>query len=106
MDTPERLIRAARHYEKAVNIMIRQVVKGIQKPKIDLTGAARPSFGSYIFYNIMFILGKEYNLKRFAFTQAIGWKRNVLLESILPEVGRTILQFVTRWEVLLLIWQS
>lgn len=30
MNTPERLIRAARHYERAVHILIRETVKSVQ----------------------------------------------------------------------------
>lgn len=34
MDTPERQIRAARHYERAVHILIRETVKSVRNHMI------------------------------------------------------------------------
>ncbi len=59
MNTPERLIRAARHYERAVHIMIRQVVQSVQAHMIDFNGvgnSSRPSMGTLILNGVDYIL--------------------------------------------------
>ncbi len=59
MDTPERLIRAARHYERAVHIMIRQVVQSVQAHMVDLNAvgnSSRPSMGTLIIKGVTYVL--------------------------------------------------
>ena len=49
MDTPDRLIRAARHYERAVHILIRQTVKSVQNHMVSssdqVNNSTRPPIG-------------------------------------------------------------
>ena len=49
MGTPDRLIRAARHYERAVHILIRQTVKSVQNHMVSssdqVNNSTRPPIG-------------------------------------------------------------
>lgn len=51
MDTPEQLIRAARHYERAVHILIRETVKSVQRHMVNgfqVSDAVRSPMGTVI----------------------------------------------------------
>lgn len=52
MGTPERLIRAARHYERAVHVLIRQTVKTVQNHMVNSClefDSIRPPIGNSVY---------------------------------------------------------
>ena len=48
MDTPERLMRVTRHYERAVHILIRKTVCGVKAQTLGISASRRPAIGDYI----------------------------------------------------------
>lgn len=55
MDTPERLMRVARHYERAVHILIAKTVCAVKTHTLDIVASRRPAIGNYAQSIYMFI---------------------------------------------------
>lgn len=45
MDTPERLMRVTRHYERAVQILIRKAVSATKTWPLNIRASQRPAIG-------------------------------------------------------------
>ena len=86
MGTPDRLIRAARHYERAVHILIRQTVKSVQNHMVSssdqVNNSTRPPIGILkkpIFsLSTLSVLLAHYQL---LICKELGSKQSALLES-------------------------
>ena len=62
MDTPERLMRVARHYERAVHILIRKTVRRVQTHLLatEALRKPKPAIGNY--NQFILLLSKALNL--------------------------------------------